>query len=524
MILTQEQLQEILIKVDCNNEFWIKSIEIESPDSILDTVVKIARRESAGGGISQAKFKKFYVELTGDIQQFAEAINERYLKVVLESDPILKAQYDKNMEIIERQTAQFKAKLLASLIKDGALKTDEEYLPATPKVFNDEDLRSKNHEVFLKPVTNKYNTPNRFFAPGEIYYADLNPVYEYEVGGVRPVLVLTSDAHRVTVLPLSGQVTIDDFGRQIKITKEKYSELVKDSVICCEVVKTISKARVLNRITQISASDLSQVYDSIENQLFANRVQLFDDLIEETDVDTPGDKKAASSTGLTSSIEGQDGNLTMQDILQGIDDGILKVEDKEAPHIPAKKRLQEKFVQKVEFALTDEEALSIAEKRINVILKRNGRFVFDSPLMYGDSLRTGLTLTYNEDQEAPYKFLTCFKFLPFNVSLRVGTKFTAHDDLSTIGLIDLMQKKYGHSYDVMFAVNAIKFANNAFCRYGNLDKYAERLNRQLSLIKKCAAHPQEVIQEGLANFDFDRDLLDAERKPYIYDCTNQDVE
>lgn len=82
---------------------------------------------------------------------------------------------------------------------------------------------------------------------GEIWAANLNPNRGYEVGKVRPVLILQADAYAgpnvrtVIVLPLSSQAYD---GNPLHVPVPARDRLLADSIILVEQPRTLDRARV----------------------------------------------------------------------------------------------------------------------------------------------------------------------------------------------------------------------------------------------------------------------------------------
>ncbi len=90
---------------------------------------------------------------------------------------------------------------------------------------------------------------------GDIYYADLSPVVGSEQGGVRPVLVIQNDVGNkfsptVIVAAITSQLTKAKLPTHIELNKDRYN-LVKDSVVLLEQIRTLDKRRLQEKICSI---------------------------------------------------------------------------------------------------------------------------------------------------------------------------------------------------------------------------------------------------------------------------------
>ena len=98
---------------------------------------------------------------------------------------------------------------------------------------------------------------------GDIYYADLSPVVGSEQGGVRPVLVVQNDignkfSPTVIIAAITSQLTKAKLPTHIELKKEKYN-LVKDSVVLLEQIRTLDKRRLQEKVCSIDDLTMSQI-------------------------------------------------------------------------------------------------------------------------------------------------------------------------------------------------------------------------------------------------------------------------
>ena len=98
---------------------------------------------------------------------------------------------------------------------------------------------------------------------GDIYYADLSPVVGSEQGGFRPVLVIQNDVGNkfsptVIVAAITSQLSKAKLPTHIELKKEKYN-LLKDSVVLLEQIRTLDKRRLVNKVSSLDVSTMQQV-------------------------------------------------------------------------------------------------------------------------------------------------------------------------------------------------------------------------------------------------------------------------
>ncbi|MGI5839197.1 MAG: type II toxin-antitoxin system PemK/MazF family toxin [bacterium] len=98
---------------------------------------------------------------------------------------------------------------------------------------------------------------------GDIYYADLSPVFGSEQGGRRPVLVIQNDignrfSPTVIVAAITSQIEKARLPTHVEILAAT-SGLERNSVILLEQLRTIDKRRLQEKVTQLSAKSMSNV-------------------------------------------------------------------------------------------------------------------------------------------------------------------------------------------------------------------------------------------------------------------------
>ena len=99
---------------------------------------------------------------------------------------------------------------------------------------------------------------------GDIYYADLRPVVGSEQGGVRPVLIIQNDVgnkHSPTVIcaAITSRMNKAKLPTHVELGAKR-CEMVKDSVIHLEQLRTIDKQRLREKICHIDG-ELQQKVD-----------------------------------------------------------------------------------------------------------------------------------------------------------------------------------------------------------------------------------------------------------------------
>ena len=106
---------------------------------------------------------------------------------------------------------------------------------------------------------------------GDIFYADLRPVIGSEQGGVRPVLIIQNDVgnrHSPTVIcaAITSQMNKAKLPTHVELDSRKY-DLVKDSVVLLEQLRTIDKKRLKDKVCHLDQAMLDKVNHALEISL-----------------------------------------------------------------------------------------------------------------------------------------------------------------------------------------------------------------------------------------------------------------
>lgn len=102
---------------------------------------------------------------------------------------------------------------------------------------------------------------------GDIFYADLRPVIGSEQGGIRPVLIIQNDIgnkHSPTVIcaAITSQMHKAKLPTHIELSARKY-DLVKDSVILLEQLRTIDKKRLKDKVCHLETDIMKRVEQAL---------------------------------------------------------------------------------------------------------------------------------------------------------------------------------------------------------------------------------------------------------------------
>ena len=102
---------------------------------------------------------------------------------------------------------------------------------------------------------------------GDVYYADLRPVIGSEQGGIRPVLIVQNDIgnrHSPTVIcaAITSKLNKAKLPTHIELDADKY-QMVKDSVILLEQLRTIDKKRLKDSVCHLDQDIMQAVNEGL---------------------------------------------------------------------------------------------------------------------------------------------------------------------------------------------------------------------------------------------------------------------
>ena len=98
---------------------------------------------------------------------------------------------------------------------------------------------------------------------GDVFYADLRPVIGSEQGGIRPVLIIQNDIgnkHSPTIIcaAITSKMNKAKLPTHIELSAMKY-DIVKDSVILLEQLRTIDKTRLKDKVCHLDDEIMRKV-------------------------------------------------------------------------------------------------------------------------------------------------------------------------------------------------------------------------------------------------------------------------
>ena len=106
---------------------------------------------------------------------------------------------------------------------------------------------------------------------GDIYYADLSPVVGSEQGGIRPVLIIQNDTgnrHSPTVIcaAITSRMNKAKLPTHVETDARQY-QLVKNSVILLEQIRTIDKQRLKDLVCHLDKNIMTKVDEALKISL-----------------------------------------------------------------------------------------------------------------------------------------------------------------------------------------------------------------------------------------------------------------
>ncbi|MCI6499073.1 type II toxin-antitoxin system PemK/MazF family toxin [Lachnospiraceae bacterium HCP1S3_C3] len=109
---------------------------------------------------------------------------------------------------------------------------------------------------------------------GDVYYADLRPVIGSEQGGIRPVLIIQNDTgnrHSPTIIcaAITSKMNKAKLPTHVELDSNRY-EMVKDSVVLLEQLRTIDKRRLKDKVCHLDNEILDKVDKALRISLELN--------------------------------------------------------------------------------------------------------------------------------------------------------------------------------------------------------------------------------------------------------------
>ena len=127
---------------------------------------------------------------------------------------------------------------------------------------------------------------NREYHRGEIYYADLNPVFGHEQGGFRPVLILQNDYGNIyspTVIVTSATRRTGKKPKQpTHVILTGVEGLRYDSEFQLETLRTVDKRRLRERVGKLTGKQMAEIDAALRVSLYLDE----DDYLP-TEVEAP---------------------------------------------------------------------------------------------------------------------------------------------------------------------------------------------------------------------------------------------
>ena len=109
------------------------------------------------------------------------------------------------------------------------------------------------------------------FHRGEVYYADLDPVYGHEQGGTRPVLVLQNDVGNfyspTLIVTAATRRTFKKPSQPTHVVLDD-AEGLAPSLFMLEVIRTIDKRRVRSYVGKLTEEQMEQIDAALRVSLY----------------------------------------------------------------------------------------------------------------------------------------------------------------------------------------------------------------------------------------------------------------
>lgn len=110
------------------------------------------------------------------------------------------------------------------------------------------------------------------FYRGELYFADLNPVFGHEQGGVRPVLILQNDFGNyfspTVIVTAATSRTSKKPQQPTHVILSGIEGLPHDSEFQLETLRTVDKRRLRERVGKLTDEQMTQIDAALRVSLY----------------------------------------------------------------------------------------------------------------------------------------------------------------------------------------------------------------------------------------------------------------
>lgn len=106
---------------------------------------------------------------------------------------------------------------------------------------------------------------------GEIYYADLNPIFGHEQGGVRPVLILQNDLGNyyspTVIVTVATRRTSKKAAQPTHVVLDGIEGLPSQSQFQLETLRTLDKRRLRQRVGKLTDEQMEAIDNALRVSL-----------------------------------------------------------------------------------------------------------------------------------------------------------------------------------------------------------------------------------------------------------------
>ena len=121
---------------------------------------------------------------------------------------------------------------------------------------------------------------------GEIYYADLDPIFGHEQGGIRPVLILQNDVGNcfspTVIVTVASRRTFKKPSQPTHVTLNNIEGLPGQSQFQLETLRTLDKRRLRGRVGKLTPAQMDMIDAALRVSLYLDE----DDYLP-TEVEAP---------------------------------------------------------------------------------------------------------------------------------------------------------------------------------------------------------------------------------------------
>ncbi|WP_411501458.1 type II toxin-antitoxin system PemK/MazF family toxin [Bacillus thuringiensis] len=243
----------------------VKSNNVDGFIFVTNQEITVSERKELEE-VAEHPIKLFHLERVINILMRPEHIGTRreYLGLDISMEEMLSffGKYENTMSTIVNMSKLIERMSTAYEQGEKQVQTEQQVQTIQSPVPS---LNASSNKI--KPRMHKVPTMIR---RGEVYFADLGSPMDSEIGGVRPVVIVSNyinnkHAPFVTIVPITGKIDRARIPTQVNLGTSIHPST--RSIAMAEQIRTIGKQRVIKKITTLDEEVMRKLNDAISIQM-----------------------------------------------------------------------------------------------------------------------------------------------------------------------------------------------------------------------------------------------------------------